>query len=112
MGTVTRRPKGIVVVKNVIEISVTFKSLLFCQLLACTVMLCGTTPSAELVERSGDWNVVGNLRFRTEDKDTVVVEGYDQFKTSRLGRIYAEGKFAHNGVNHSDSATYWTLLDR
>ena len=46
--------------KNVIEISATFKSLLVCQLLACTVMLCGATFSAELVERSGDWNVVGN----------------------------------------------------
>ena len=39
-------------------------------------------------------------------------EYFDQFKTSRLGRIFAEGKFAHNGVDHSDSATYWTLLGK
>lgn len=35
---------------------------------------------------------------------------YNQFKTSRLGTIFAEGKFAHNGVDHSDAATYWVLL--
>ncbi len=35
---------------------------------------------------------------------------YDQFTTSHLGRIFAEGKFAYNCVDHSDSATYWVLL--
>lgn len=35
---------------------------------------------------------------------------YDQFKTSRLGKIFAEGKFVYNSVDHSDSATYWVLL--
>lgn len=37
---------------------------------------------------------------------------YDQFRTSQLGSIFVEGKFAYNSVDHSDSATYWTLLDR
>ncbi|MFK7818198.1 MAG: sulfatase-like hydrolase/transferase [Planctomycetaceae bacterium] len=37
-------------------------------------------------------------------------EYYDQFKASRLGRIFAEGKFVRGHVDHSDSATYWTLL--
>lgn len=37
-------------------------------------------------------------------------EYYDQFKTSQLGRIFAEGKFVRGKVDHSDSATYWTLL--
>jgi hypothetical protein len=36
-------------------------------------------------------------------------EYYNQFKTSALGKIYAEGKFVHNGVDDSDGATYWTL---
>jgi len=35
---------------------------------------------------------------------------YDAFKVSRLGRIFAEGKFVHNSVDHSDSATFWVLL--
>ena len=35
---------------------------------------------------------------------------YDQFKTSNLGRIFAEGKFTKNRVDDSDSATYWALL--
>ncbi|WP_197231657.1 nucleoside hydrolase-like domain-containing protein [Novipirellula artificiosorum] len=37
-------------------------------------------------------------------------EYYDQFRTSRLGTIFVDGKFAYDGVDHSDSATYWTLL--
>lgn len=32
------------------------------------------------------------------------------FKASRLGRAFAEGKYVHNSVDHSDSATYWVLL--
>jgi alpha-N-arabinofuranosidase len=35
---------------------------------------------------------------------------FNQFKTSSLGKIFAEGKFAHNSVDHSDAATYWALL--
>ncbi|MGK0185941.1 MAG: hypothetical protein ACI9R3_001724 [Verrucomicrobiales bacterium] len=35
---------------------------------------------------------------------------FDQFKVSPLGKLFAEGKFARNRVDHSDSATYWTLL--
>ena len=35
---------------------------------------------------------------------------YQQFKSSHLGRIFVEGKFVHDNVDHSDSATYWTLL--
>jgi len=35
---------------------------------------------------------------------------FDGFKVSRLGRIFAEGKFVHNSVDHSDSATFWVLL--
>lgn len=35
---------------------------------------------------------------------------YDAFKVSELGTIFATGKFAYNGVDHSDSATYWALL--
>jgi hypothetical protein len=37
---------------------------------------------------------------------------FNQFKTSRLGKIFAEGKFTHNSVDHSDAATYWTLLGK
>ncbi len=37
-------------------------------------------------------------------------EYFNQFKTSNLGKIFAEGKFAYNSVDHSDSATYWVLL--
>lgn len=39
------------------------------------------------------------------------IEYYDQFKTSCLGTIFKEGKFVHNCVDHSDSATYWVLLE-
>lgn len=35
---------------------------------------------------------------------------YEAFKVSRLGRLFAEGKFVQNSVDHSDSATYWVLL--
>jgi len=35
---------------------------------------------------------------------------FNQFKSSALGKIFAEGKFVYNGVDHSDAATYWTLL--
>lgn len=35
---------------------------------------------------------------------------FDAFKASRLGKIFAEGKFVHNNVDHSDAATYWVLL--
>jgi Protein of unknown function (DUF1593) len=35
---------------------------------------------------------------------------FNQFKTSHLGKIFTEGKFAHNCVDHSDAASYWTLL--
>ncbi|MEM9478306.1 MAG: nucleoside hydrolase-like domain-containing protein [Verrucomicrobiota bacterium] len=35
---------------------------------------------------------------------------FDQFKTSKLGTLFAEGKFVFQKVDHSDSATYWTLL--
>jgi hypothetical protein len=37
-------------------------------------------------------------------------EYFNQFKVSPLGKIFAEGKFVQNSVDHSDSATYWTLL--
>jgi uncharacterized sulfatase len=37
-------------------------------------------------------------------------EYFNQFKVSRLGKIFAEGKFVRGRVDHSDSATYWTLL--
>lgn len=35
---------------------------------------------------------------------------YDQFRVSQLGTLFVEGKFVHNCVDHSDSATYWVLL--
>lgn len=35
---------------------------------------------------------------------------YNQFKQSNLGKIFAEGKYVQNSVDHSDSATYWVLL--
>lgn len=38
-------------------------------------------------------------------------EYYNQFKSSRLGKIFTEGKFVHNSVDHSDAATYWVLLE-
>ena len=34
----------------------------------------------------------------------------DLTRISRVGTIFVDGKFAHNSVDHSDSATYWTLL--
>ncbi len=37
-------------------------------------------------------------------------EYYDKFRTSQLGTIFVDGKFAYNSVDHSDSATYWVLL--
>ncbi len=37
-------------------------------------------------------------------------EYWDQFKVSKLGKIFAEGKYVHNSVDDSDCATYWTLL--
>lgn len=37
-------------------------------------------------------------------------EYFDQFRTSRLGTLFVEGKFVFDGVDHSDSATYWVLL--
>ena len=37
-------------------------------------------------------------------------EFYDQFRTSHLGRLFVEGKFVRDCVDHSDSATYWVLL--
>ncbi|MEM9719830.1 MAG: nucleoside hydrolase-like domain-containing protein [Bacteroidota bacterium] len=40
----------------------------------------------------------------------VGAEFYEQFKTSNLGKIFAEGKFVRGHVDHSDAATYWTLL--
>lgn len=39
-------------------------------------------------------------------------EYFNQFKSSRLGKIFSEGKFVQNGVDHSDSATYWVLLGK
>ena len=38
-------------------------------------------------------------------------EYYDQFNGSRIGKIFRTGKFEYNCVDHSDSATYWTLLE-
>ncbi|MFZ5830347.1 MAG: nucleoside hydrolase-like domain-containing protein, partial [Planctomycetota bacterium] len=35
---------------------------------------------------------------------------YDQFKRSRLGRIFVEGKYQHGKVDWSDAATYMVLL--
>lgn len=35
---------------------------------------------------------------------------YKQFKTSAIGKIFAEGKFNKNRVDDSDSACYWALL--
>ena len=37
-------------------------------------------------------------------------EYYNKYKTSALGKIYAEGKYVSNCVDDSDAATYWTLL--
>ncbi|MCV9389308.1 DUF1593 domain-containing protein [Reichenbachiella ulvae] len=38
------------------------------------------------------------------------MEYFEQFKSSSLGRMFVEGKYVHNGVDHSDAATYWVLL--
>ncbi|TWT68512.1 nucleoside hydrolase-like domain-containing protein [Crateriforma conspicua] len=35
---------------------------------------------------------------------------YEAFRTSRLGTLFVEGKFAYGSVDHSDSATYWVLM--
>jgi hypothetical protein len=37
-------------------------------------------------------------------------EYFDPFRTSRLGTLFVDGKYVHNSVDHSDSATYWVLL--
>jgi tetratricopeptide (TPR) repeat protein len=37
---------------------------------------------------------------------------YNQFKSSALGRIFSEGKYVQNCVDHSDAATYWVLLQK
>ncbi len=39
-------------------------------------------------------------------------EYYKQFKSSALGKIFVEGKFVQNCVDHSDAATYWVLLQK
>ncbi len=36
---------------------------------------------------------------------------FKQFKKSNLGKIFAEGKFVQETVDHSDAATYWVLLE-
>lgn len=35
---------------------------------------------------------------------------FDQFTSSNLGKIFVEGKYVRGRVDHSDAATYWTLL--
>ena len=35
---------------------------------------------------------------------------WNEFRTSELGTLFVEGKFAHGNVDHSDSATYWVLI--
>jgi hypothetical protein len=37
-------------------------------------------------------------------------EYFDRFRTSMLGTIFVEGKYVFDSVDHSDAATYWTLL--
>lgn len=39
-------------------------------------------------------------------------EYYNQFKSSALGKIFAEGKYVQDCVDHSDAATYWVLLQK
>ncbi|MEM6691568.1 MAG: nucleoside hydrolase-like domain-containing protein, partial [Planctomycetota bacterium] len=39
-------------------------------------------------------------------------EYFDQFRSSQLGTIFVEGKYVRGRVDHSDSATYWTLLGK
>ena len=34
----------------------------------------------------------------------------NQYRASALGTIFRDGKFAFNRIDHSDSATYWTLM--
>jgi hypothetical protein len=36
---------------------------------------------------------------------------YNQFKSSALGKIFAEGKYVFDSPDHSDAATYWVLLE-
>jgi hypothetical protein len=38
-------------------------------------------------------------------------EYFDQFRTSQLGTLFVEGKYVNNCVDHSDSASYWVLLE-
>jgi transcription elongation factor Elf1 len=38
------------------------------------------------------------------------VDYYNQFNKSNLGKIFSEGKFVQDAVDHSDAATYWVLL--
>lgn len=43
--------------------------------------------------------------------DAISGEAFNnQFNRSALGRLFRNGKFAHNQVDHSDAATYWTLI--
>ena len=37
-------------------------------------------------------------------------EYFEQFRTSRLGTIFIEGKYVRGHVDHSDAVTYWALL--
>jgi hypothetical protein len=37
---------------------------------------------------------------------------YNQFKTSELGKLFIDGKYVQNSVDHSDAATYWSLLGK
>lgn len=37
-------------------------------------------------------------------------EYFDLFRVSELGKIFMEGKFVFESVDHSDAATYWSLL--
>ncbi len=35
---------------------------------------------------------------------------FNQFRAGEIGKIFREGKYAFNKVDHSDAATYWVLL--
>lgn len=35
---------------------------------------------------------------------------FNQFKVSKVGTIFATGKYAYSKIDHSDAATYWVLL--
>lgn len=35
---------------------------------------------------------------------------FNQFRAGEIGKIFREGKYAYNKVDHSDAATYWVLL--